>query len=74
MVDAMTAVWMRAIAAVSSELDENQASTIAGVMTLLSDPISRIEAPSSRTLATKISSQAARRPGRSSGTVIVRSR
>ena len=31
---AITAVWISAIAAVNSELDENQASTIAGVMTL----------------------------------------
>ena len=62
------------MAAVSSELVENHASTIAGVITLLSGPISRIEAPSSRTLATKMSSQAASRPGRSSGAVMVRRR
>ena len=71
---AMTAVWIKAIAAVSSELDENQASTIAGVMTFESGPISRMDAPSSRTLATKMSSQAARRPGLNKGAVIVRKR
>ena len=70
----MTTVWMSAMAAVNSELDENQASTMAGVMTLLSGPISRIDAPSSRTLATKINSQAASRPGLSNGAVIVRIR
>ena len=56
------------MAAVSSELVENQASTIAGVITLLFGPISRIDAPSSRTLATKISSQAASSPGRAAAT------
>ena len=43
-------------------------------MTLAFGPISKIEAPSSRTLAMKRSSQAAIRPGRSSGMVMVRMR
>ncbi len=53
------AVWISAIAAVSSLEEEKNASTMAGVSTFESGPISRIEAPSSRTLATKMSSQAA---------------
>ena len=47
---------------------------MAGVMTLAFGPISRMDAPSSRTLAMKSSSQAAIRPGRSSGMVTVRIR
>ena len=57
-------VWSSAIAAVSSVLVENHDSTMVGVMTLALGPISRIDAPSSRTLAMKRSSQAAIRPGR----------
>ena len=45
-----------------------------GVKTLECGPISRIEAPSSRTLAMNSSNQAATRPGLSSGTVTVRTR
>src|SRR5262249_12446237 len=70
----MTTVWINAMAAVNSELLENQDSTIAGVSTFEVGPISRMEAPSSRTLATKINSHAARRPGRRSGTRMVRRR
>ena len=55
-------------------LVENQDSTMAGVMTLALGPISKIDAPSSRTLAMKSSSHAAIRPGFSSGMVTVRSR
>ena len=62
------------MAAVSSELVENQDSTMAGVMTLAFGPISRIDAPSSRTLAMKSRSHAAIRPGLRSGMVTVRSR
>jgi hypothetical protein len=62
------------MAAVSSELVENQDSTMAGVMTLALGPISKIDAPSSRTLAMNSSSQAATRPGLSSGIVTVRRR
>ena len=67
-------VWIRAIAAVSSVLMENQASTMAGVMALAFGPVSRMDAPNSRTLATNRSSQAAITPGRSSGSVTERSR
>src|SRR5262249_21721546 len=70
----ITPVWIKAIAAVNSELLENQDSTMAGVSTFEVGPISRMEAPSSRTLATKISSHAAKRPGRRSGATIVRRR
>src|SRR5262249_36053027 len=69
-----TNVWINAIAAVSSELVANQASTIAGVSTLEFGPINRMDAPSSRTLAMKRSSHAAMRPGRNSGMVIRRMR
>ena len=74
MAAATTSVWISAMAAVSSALLANHDSTIAGVITLAFGPISRIEAPSSRTLATNSSSQAATRPGRSSGMVMVRMR
>jgi len=59
---------------VSSVELANQLSTIDGVITLECGPIRRIEAPSSRMLATNSSSQAAIRPGQSSGTVTVRMR
>src|SRR6266536_5301956 len=65
-------VWRSAMAAVSSVLVENHDSTMAGVITLAFGPMSRIEAPSSRTLAMKSRSQAATRPGLSSGMVTVR--
>ena len=65
---------LRAIAAVSSVLVENHDSTMAGVMTLAFGPMSKIEAPSSRTLAMKSRSQAAMSPGRRSGIVTVRIR
>jgi len=63
-----------AIAAVSSVLAENHDSTMAGVMTLALGPISKMEAPSSRTLAMNRSSHAAISPGLRSGIVTVRSR
>ena len=62
------------MAAVSSELVENHDSTMAGVMTLALGPISKMEAPSSRTLAMNRSSHAAISPGLRSGIVTVRSR
>ena len=62
------------MAAVSSELVENHDSTMAGVMTLDFGPISKIDAPNSRTLAMKSRSHAATRPGLSSGMVTVRRR
>ena len=52
----------------------NQLSTIEGIITLECGPISRIEAPSSRTLAMNSSSHVAIRPGISNGTVTVRVR
>src|SRR5262249_61857082 len=67
-------VCKSAIAAVTSVLDENQASTMAGVITLAFGPINRIDAPSSRTLAMNRRSHAATSPGLSSGRVTVRSR
>ena len=66
------AVWISAIAADSSELEVSQELTIAGAITLEFGPIRKIETPSSRTEAMKISSHAATRPGRSSGMVTVR--
>ena len=62
------------MAAVSSELVENQDSTMAGVMTLALGPISRMDAPSSRTLAMNSRSHAAIRPGLRRGMVTVRRR
>src|SRR5262249_32616334 len=67
-------VGKSAMAAVSSVLVENHDSTIAGVMTFAFGPISKIDAPSSRTLAMKSRSHAAISPGLSSGIVTVRSR
>src|SRR5207247_9580821 len=64
---ATASVWRTAMAAVSSELVENHASTMAGVMTFAFGPIKRMDAPSSRTLAMKSRSHAATRPGLSSG-------
>ncbi len=66
------AVWMSAMAADNSELELSQELTIAGAITLEFGPIRKIDTPSSRTEAMKISSQAATRPGRSSGMVTVR--
>ena len=66
------AVWISAIAADSSELELSQELTIAGAITLEFGPIRKIETPSSRTDAMKISSHAATMPGRSSGIVTVR--
>ena len=63
MASATTNVWIRARVAVSSELVPNQDLTMEGVKTLECGPISRIEAPSSRTLAMNSSNQAATRPG-----------
>ena len=57
------AVWISAIAADSSELELSQELTIAGAITLEFGPIRKIETPSSRTEAMKISSHAATRPG-----------
>src|SRR6478609_670924 len=71
---ATTSVWISAKVAVSSELVPNHDSTIDGVMTFECGPISRMEAPSSLTLAINSSSHAATRPGTSSGTVTVRTR
>ena len=65
-------VCINAIAAESSELDDSHELTIAGATTLEFGPIRKTETPSSRTLAMKINSQAATRPGRSSGSVMVR--
>ena len=66
------AVWISAMAADSSELEVSHELTIAGAITLEFGPIRKIETPSSRTEAMKISSHAATRPGRSSGMVTVR--
>src|SRR5256885_11455355 len=71
---ATASVCSSAIAAVSSVLVENHDSTMAGVMTLAFGPMSKMDAPSSRTLAMNSSSQAATSPGRSSGSVTVRMR
>ena len=57
------AVWISAIAADSSELELSQELTIAGAITLEFGPIRKIETPSSRTEAMKISSHAATMPG-----------
>src|SRR5258708_4377300 len=65
-------VWISAIAAVSSVPLEAKAATIDGAITLALGPIRNTEAPSSRTQAMKISSQAASMPGLSSGRVTVR--
>src|SRR5206468_10421991 len=65
-------VWISAIAAVSSVPLVAKALTIEGAITLASGPIRNTEAPSSRTQAMKISSQAARIPGLSNGRVTVR--
>src|SRR5258706_13371224 len=71
---ATTAVWISAIAAVSSVELANQLSTIDGVMTFEGGPIRRIEAPSSRMLATNSGGHAASSPGHSSGLETVRMR
>ena len=57
MANPTTNVWISAIAAVSSELLANQDSTIACVSNFECGPISWIEAPSSRTLATNSSNK-----------------
>ena len=66
------AVWISAIAAVSSVPLEAKAATIDGAITLAFGPIRKTDTPSSRTQAMKISSHAARMPGFSSGRVTVR--
>src|SRR5262249_36229472 len=66
------AVWINAIAAVSSVPLEAKALTIDGAITLALGPINSTDVPSSRTQAMKISSHAARMPGFSSGSVTVR--
>src|SRR5689334_6765096 len=66
------AVWISAIAAVSSVPLEAKADTIDGAITLALGPIRNTETPSSRTQAMKISSQAAITPGFRSGSVTVR--
>src|SRR4051812_21927749 len=63
------AVWISAIAAVSSVPLEANAATIDGAITLALGPIRKTDAPSSRTQAMKISSHAARMPGLSGGRV-----
>ena len=54
------AVWISAIAADELGDELSQASTIDGAITLALRPIRKIETPSSRTQAMKISSHAAR--------------
>ena len=54
---ATASVCSRAMAEASSVLVENHDSTIAGVMTLDFGPTSKIDAPSSRTLAMNSSSR-----------------
>src|SRR4051794_32282761 len=66
------AVWISAIAAVSSVPLEAKAETIDGAITRASGPIRKTDTPNSRTQAMKISSHAARMPGRNSGRVTVR--
>ena len=65
-------VCSKAMAADSSELALSQELTMEGAMTLECGPIRNTDTPSSRTLAMKISSQAAIRPGFSKGSVTVR--
>ena len=58
----------------SAELDElSHELMIDGATTLACGPTRKIETPSSRTLAMKTRSQAATMPGRSNGSVTVRS-
>src|SRR5262249_62137555 len=56
---ATASVCRRAMAAVCSVLVENHDSTMAGVITLALGPMSRMDAPSSRKLATQRKSTAA---------------